>query len=161
MNRKEFRNRLNKALYKIKKKERKELLNHYDELILDYMENDMTEPEAVETLGNISDIAKDIYENIEPDKLKRCDKLLSVFIIADIFLIFASLLHAFGSHIIYHITNDGESSSISFVGGTDGPTSVFLAGKTSGNFSGWYAALILCALATVIYLIIRKHRNHL
>ncbi len=52
------------------------------------------------------------------------------------------------------------AAAVSIIGGADGPTSVFLAGKVGRNFSGGLtivggALLVVCA----IYMIIRKKQK--
>lgn len=53
-----------------------------------------------------------------------------------------------------------KAVSISIIGGADGPTSVFLAGKVGNDFS--LAAIVLGIILVVLILIVlakRKHRD--
>ena len=50
------------------------------------------------------------------------------------------------------------ASSIAIVGGADGPTSVFIAGKVGVPMMGLRIALGVAVSVTVVYLIL-KHRN--
>ncbi len=47
-----------------------------------------------------------------------------------------------------------EASSIGIIGGADGPTAIFLAGKTSFNFMAYIVAFI--AIGGIIYLIMTR-----
>lgn len=60
MTKNDFLNELKLRLKRIKRAERNRILQYYSELIDDMTENGKTEAEAVEALGNIDDIAKQI-----------------------------------------------------------------------------------------------------
>ncbi len=60
MTKNEFLNELKLRLKRIKRAERNRILQYYSELIDDMTENGKTEAEAVETLGSVDDIAKQI-----------------------------------------------------------------------------------------------------
>lgn len=60
---KQFLRELNHELGLLKKEERKKYLNNYEEIILDKMENGITEEEAVTDLGEVKQIAMDILNS--------------------------------------------------------------------------------------------------
>lgn len=65
---KQFLKQLNRELRPLKKEERIKCLNNYEEIILDKMENGITEENAVSDLGNVKQIAKDILNSyVESD----------------------------------------------------------------------------------------------
>lgn len=64
-----FLNALNLELRPLRKEERKKCLNDYEEIILDKMENGMTEEQAVSDLGSVKQSAKDILNSyVELDR---------------------------------------------------------------------------------------------
>lgn len=150
MTRKQFRKALNHALRKVKKSERQNYLNHYDELILDLMENGNAEQEAIAKQGSVKEIAAEIMENIEKDKLIRRDGVFIGLILLDIIFIGINLWQLIWENRI------GLSTSFSVIGGADGPTSIFLAGKVPASQGGWLGALVCLLLITLIYLIVKR-----
>lgn len=58
-----FLKALNLELRPLKKEECKKCLNDYEEIILDKMENGMTEEKAVSDLGSVKQLAKDILNS--------------------------------------------------------------------------------------------------
>ncbi len=63
MMKKQFIKELNHELRPLNKKERSKCLNNYDEVILDKMENGITEEKAVSELGNVKLPAKDVLNS--------------------------------------------------------------------------------------------------
>ncbi len=60
MNKLEFLKRLRKSLSGVSKKEKKERLNFYEEMIEDYIEEGLTEEQAVSKIGSTENIARQI-----------------------------------------------------------------------------------------------------
>ncbi len=50
-----------------------------------------------------------------------------------------------------------DAASIGIIGGADGPTSIFVAGRLSGVL---WAVALLAVLAALVFLIIQKVRHH-
>ncbi len=70
--REQFLRELNYELSILNKSERKKCLNNYEEIILDKMENGVTEDNAVVELGNVKKLAKDILNSyVESDEYGR------------------------------------------------------------------------------------------
>lgn len=59
----QFLKELNHELVLLKKAERKKYIDDYEEVILDKMENGITEEEAVSNLGDVKQLAKDILNS--------------------------------------------------------------------------------------------------
>ena len=74
MNKVEFIKKLKKELSKLPRRELKERLNFYSEMIDDRIEEGLSEEEAVANVGNIDEIVKQIYEEF-PEREKE-EKLL-------------------------------------------------------------------------------------
>lgn len=148
MNRKEFEKKLNHALKKIKRKEREELISHYNELISDLMENGMSEKNAIISQGSIESIAEEILENIEKEKLAEHDKYMRVLIAADIIFVIGSCLKI-----------QSYQTSVSVIGGADGPTSIFVAGKIGSGSDFWYVGLGICLVITLLYVFWKYRRK--
>lgn len=67
----QFLKELNRELQSLKKEERRKYLANYEEIILDKMDNGMTEENAVTSLGNVKQIGKEILNTYaEPDGRK-------------------------------------------------------------------------------------------
>lgn len=66
MRKEEFLKGLNKRLYGLKKTDKEDILNYYQELIEDKVENEnITEEEVINSLGSLDDIAKRVNPNFE------------------------------------------------------------------------------------------------
>lgn len=163
MTRNQFLKTLNKALKKIKKSERRNYLNHYDELISDLMENGMSEQDAIERQGSVKAIAAEILENIEADKLKHRDWMLIGLVTVDVILVGVNLWQVFLKKAmgVTLISGSGSGTSISIIGGADGPTNIFVAARLSPWQNGWLILMICALVATVIYFIIKKRKNRI
>ena len=154
MNRQEFLKALNRNLKNLKKEERKKYLEYYDEMIADIMETGVSEEEAVKRQGSVERIAADILAESGNRKVKIRDwRGISLVVISIILMVSCLLPTSF-----IKITGGNRNASISIIGGADGPTSIFIAGKV-GIPWGLYIATFVIVLSTVIYLI-RKYRKH-
>lgn len=67
----EFLEKLESKLDAIDEKERKKIIKKYQRIIEEKMKDKMTEKEAVKSLGNIDDIAKEICENYHVNLVNR------------------------------------------------------------------------------------------
>lgn len=143
MNKVQFLKCLNRQLHGLKRTERKKYINDYEEMISDMVENGMTEQEAIMKLGDIRKICSEILENSE-SRYCWIDWKGMVLIAASALLLLLSICRILLSNV----------SSI-IIGGADGPTSVFLAGKIP-QVSRLYIITGIALLVTGIYLIIRK-----
>lgn len=153
MTRKQFRKALNHALRKVKRAERQNYLKFYDELIMDLMEHGNTEQEAIEKQGSVKKIAAEIMENIEKDKLIHRDCVFAGLVLLDVIFSVINLWQLIWENRI------GLQTSFSVIGGTDGPTSIFLAGKVPPSQNGWVGALIFLLLVTFLYRIVKRMRR--
>lgn len=69
MNKAEFLKSLDSDLMKMNAAEKKKYIIYYDEIISDYVENGMTEVEAVNKIGSPAKIAKELIEDHDSVKL--------------------------------------------------------------------------------------------
>lgn len=71
MNKKDFLKKIENNLKSFEKSEINEIINYYEEIIADKMENGFTEEEAVDSLGDVDSITNEIKVNIV---MKRSNK---------------------------------------------------------------------------------------
>lgn len=94
----QFLKELNHELKCLTKDERKKSIDDYEEIILDKMDNGMTEENAVYSLGNVRQIAEDIissYEDLDEEKEDNYKKFSIIYPFADICIIGVSYLLAY------------------------------------------------------------------
>lgn len=161
MNKQEFLKELRKTLKNVRKREREDYIRRYDELLSDFMENGMSEGEAVRSLGSAQDIAAELMQNMSPGSRKRKDKLLIVFLLADLVLFGINVFQFFADRFIstLFLTKSQGASAVSVIGGADGPTSVFIAGKISEPLNLWLIAMVCMMVITLFYVIIRGRKK--
>ena len=72
MNKKEFLSAVKRKIKGLPKNDVQKSLEYYEEMIADYMEEGMTETQAVASVGTVDDVAEQILaENPIPPKIKR------------------------------------------------------------------------------------------
>lgn len=94
----QFLKELNHELKRLTKDERKKSIDDYEEIILDKMENGMTEENAVYSLGDVKQIAEDIissYEDLDEKKEDNYKKFSIIYPFVDICIIGVSYLLAY------------------------------------------------------------------
>lgn len=149
MNKAQFLKRLKRQLHNLKRSEREKYISDYEEMISDMVENGMTEQEAVSKLGNIKKISKEILENSEVT-YEWVDGKGKILIVVSFCLI---LFSAF-----CFVKSSVSNLFVSMIGGADGPTSIFIAGKIS-RISLIYVLTGIAVMITVIYLVRRKGKG--
>ena len=65
MNKTEFLNELDICLKRMQKEEREKFITYYDEMIADYIEDGMTEEDAVQKIGSPDAVAKEILSEAD------------------------------------------------------------------------------------------------
>ncbi len=145
----EYLKKLGKKLRKLKNHERTRQLEYFDEILTDMMENGMTEEEAVEKIGDLEKTAKEILEQCDRESFKGNDP-------KGMGLVAVTVLCGIGSlgFLAGHYLRSGIS--ISYIGGADGPTSVFIAGKI-GQPVWLYGMTVFMVGATAVYFWRKKH----
>ena len=98
---------------------------------------------------------KSLEEHMKKDKifigLVVLDAILLVLNLADSVL--GSMLRAaFSLH-------SSDAASIAIIGGADGPTSVFIAGKVGTPTKGLLIALVVAVIVTVVYAAVKKKKD--
>jgi len=146
MNKTQFLKSLKHQLRRLKRAERKKYINDYEEMISDMMENGMTEQEAISNLGDIKKISMEILENSEMGYQWIDWKGIGLMIIS-------ALLIAVS--VFWSVNNRAF-----VIGGADGPTSIFLAGKVS-HVSRIYIITGIVLVLTIVYLIIRRKEKRM
>ena len=71
MNKNEFLELLNKKLNTLSKKERKERISFYSEMIDDYIEEGLSEEDAINKIGDINEIVKSINIEVNTENNKK------------------------------------------------------------------------------------------
>lgn len=156
MTKKQFLKKLNNRLRRLKGTERKKYVSDYSEILSDMIENGMTETAAIHKLGDIEKIAREILENAGPESYRKLD-LIGIFLLAiSILLVLASLAELIIGYIVlgrFTFYSNG-ASSVSIIGGADGPTSIFLAGSV-GVPTALYVACGIVLLLTSTYFFLK------
>lgn len=95
----QFLRALNRELQPLKKEERKKYLANYEEIILDKMDNGMTEENAVTSLGNVKQISKEILNTYaDPDGRMLFNNLRhfnNIYMVIDAIVLTVSYLLAY------------------------------------------------------------------
>lgn len=147
MTKKDFLRKLNRELKKLQKPERSRYISYYDEIISDMMDGGMTENEAVEKQGNISDIAKEILKDVDESKLVKRDRIGIVLICTTIILAVASVIC---------IIALPEAGAISLMRNDGGSTAVFVAGKIKEPIALYLVAACIAFVCTIYFAVKRK-----
>lgn len=92
-------------------------------------------------------------KNATPEDFKPRDIIGSALMIISAFFVIVILL----SKLYWHFSDPTASASIAIIGGADGPTSIFLAGKI-GMPTSLYAIAATVITITVIYKLIRHFK---
>ena len=116
------------------------------------MESGISEAEAIKRQGSIEQLAHEILANASPESLKKRDIRGVCLIVASIILLACSFPSVF-----FAIRMKQLSTAISIIGGADGPTSIFVAGKI-GTPWGLYIATAVVVIVTIVYFV-RKYRK--
>lgn len=150
MSKKIFLKTLKRELRALNSSELQKNISYYDEIIADMMESGLSEKAAIEKIGAPQKIAREILENTSPENMRKKDIPGRILILASIITIILSVISGVRRYIFINDT-------ISIIGGADGPTSIFLAGRI-GAPRIWMVAVIL-VLVTVVYKIFRMNRK--
>lgn len=75
MNKREFLAKLEKALSRLNREERKRQLDYYEEIINDRIEEGMSEEEAVHRMGTVQGVAAKILSEAAPEQMKKKRKI--------------------------------------------------------------------------------------
>lgn len=148
MNKKEFLKKLKHELRKLKKEERNKYIEYYDEIISDIVERGVSEEEAIAKQGDVEKIAQDILANANPGVLRNKDWRGIALITASLIL----LLSNFVPFLLQNLFKISMNTSIEVIGGADGPTSIFVAGRI-GTPWGVYFATTVVVITTIVYFI--------
>jgi len=156
MNRAEFLKRLKKQLRRLKKTELQKNINDYEELISDMTESGLTEQEAVERIGSPEAAAAEILENTPPENFRKKDPIGRCLIALSVLFLSISLVTEYLTHT-FQTTYD----VITVIGGADGPTSIFLAGRLGRPFllNLITAAILILTLAYQIHKLHNKKKK--
>lgn len=93
-------------------------------------------------------------------KAGKREKVITVLTIISIIITFACLVfdYVIPQYLLYRFNLDVPAGgSIGIIGGADGPTSIFIAGKTSPAFTAIVFALL--SAAGIIYLVLSRKRQ--
>lgn len=119
------------------------------------MDKGVSEEEAIKRQGDVKSITDEILSNVNPKELKLFDlKGLLLAILSVIMILICAIPDAFTN-----LFNVQMNSSVSIIGGADGPTSIFIAGKI-GALTWMYVLTAVVIVLTVIYWIKRIRRRN-
>lgn len=165
MKKEQFIKRLRVSLRSLNRDEREKYLSYYEEMIADLTENGISEEEAVARQGEIGKIAEEILSENPMKKKRRADRIGAVLIVLT--LLFGSI----SGYLMYQeyqvkaafekLQMETANETISIIGGADGPTSVFLAGKITFPVRPdiLFMITILLIVITVLYFVRKTKRN--
>lgn len=159
MTKKQFLKKLEAKLGSLSRRERKRYVADYDEMIADMMESGLTEQEAVERLGSAEKIAREILEGAGAREPRRLDLPGTLLAAASLVLLAVSLYKYMSLRTMFGGAEGlltGEAVSV--IGGADGPTSIFLAGKVSDPLA-LYVIAGCCLLVTIFYFLKKFKRK--
>lgn len=154
MSKQEFLGKLKYELRKLKKEECKKYIDYYDEIISDIMDEGVPEEEAIKRQGDVKAIVQDILSNVPAGSLKIADWKGVLLLILSVISLLACII----PKIMEATMNFQMNSSISVIGGADGPTSIFIAGKISEPW-GLYIFTVIVVIINVVYWVKRARRK--
>ena len=157
MGKKQFLRELNRKLRTLEKSERRRYLDDYEEMIADMVEGGLTEEEAVSRLGSPEKIGETLLENTKPESRRRIDVPGTLLAALSLVLTVVSVWRYLTIRSIFGTFAGLSEQSVSVIGGADGPTSIFVAGKVSQPL-GLYAVTACLILVTVFYFV-KKYRK--
>ena len=153
MKKEQFIKNLRYSLRKLKKDEREKYLAYYEEIISDMIENGVSEEEAVAHQGGTKEIAEEI---LRENAVKRESKIGWIGTVLIILTLLCGMVSGYLMYQEYRIKSgieklQGEiaNETVSITGGSDGPTSVFLAGK----ITFWVRPDILIVITVMMVII--------
>ncbi len=146
MNKDTFLKALKKQLKRLKSSEIRKNIDYYDELISDMTENGLSEADALARIGAPERIAREILENTAPESFRQKNIPGRILIGMSIIALLLSLLETFRIYTI-------ACTSVSVIGGADGPTSIFIAGKL--NWPRLYGIAAVVVAVTAIYFLVK------
>lgn len=159
MNKKSFLDSLKKNLKELKRTEIQKHLNYYDELLSDMMENGLSEADAIAKIGTPEKIAEEILENAAPEEFTEKDTAGRVLVgISIVLAVVALVAKISGGMLPVSFSTSSAGTSIGIIGGADGPTSIFLAGKV-GEPVALYALAATMITVTIIYKLYRRNNK--
>lgn len=141
MDKKTYLRQLKRQLRPLGSKERTRQLEYFDEMISDMVEVGMKEEEAVKKIGDPKTTVEAILAQL-PEKQPGKDRM-------GLLLSAVSLLCLCASMTVFIVISLGHGFSL-YMGGGDGPTSIFLAGKI-GHPIWFYGFTALMAVITSSY----------
>lgn len=89
------------------------------------------------------------------------DKIFIGLVVVDAILLVLNICDSvFGSMIrtLFSLYTS-DAASIAIIGGADGPTSIFLAGKIGPPMDGLLIALVAAVIVTVVYVVVKKRKD--
>lgn len=165
MKKEQFIKNLRYSLRKLKKDEREKYLAYYEEIISDMIENGVSEEEAVAHQGGTKEIAEEI---LRENAVKREFKIGWIGTVLIILTLLCGMVSGYLMYQEYQIKSgieklQGEvaNETISLIGGADGPTRVFLAGKITFSVRPdiLFVITLLLLAATAFYFMQKIKKN--
>lgn len=152
MNKTAFLKALKKQLKSLNPPEIQKHIDYYDEIVSDMMENGLTEEEALAKIGSPQQLGREILENTAPEGFRKKDVPGRMLTAASAAAVLLTIADAVRIHIMF-------PTAVSIIGGADGPTSIFVAGKI-GRIPGLYEITAVLVLATAVYFLLKNRTSH-
>lgn len=115
------------------------------------MENGFTEAEAVAQIGASKKVAEEVLSNSAPECFRKKDVAGTILIVISAVTVLLAAIPSITSMIMQDV-------AVSVIGGADGPTSIYLAGRIGGP-SGMVIVAVIMILVTIVYKIVGKRRG--
>ncbi len=166
MKKEQFIKNLRYSLRKLKKDEREKYLAYYEEIISDMIENGVSEEEAVAHQGGTKEIAEEI---LRENAVKREFKIGWIGTVLIILTLLCGMVSGYLMYQEYQIKSEFAeihteiaNETVSITGGSDGPTSVFLAGKITFSVRPdiLFVITLLLLAATAFYFMRKIKRKN-
>lgn len=90
------------------------------------------------------------------------DKIFIGLVVVDVILLVLNLADSILGSMVRGLFSfySSDASSIAIIGGADGPTSVFIAGKVGVPMDGLLIAFIVAVIVTVVYVVVKKKKDN-
>lgn len=90
------------------------------------------------------------------------DKIFIGLVVVDAVLLVLNLADSVLGSMIKALFSvyTSDAAAISIIGGADGPTSIFLAGKVGPPMDGLLIALVCAVIVTVVYVMVKKKKDN-
>jgi uncharacterized membrane protein len=141
----------------------KRIMSDFESDIDARLESGMSWDEVIAELGSAKKASRDINEQMREFAFRKSPWRYFFGVIAVIsvgWLVLYGILQRFGMllNTLHWSFSPSEAASIGIIGGSDGPTAIFVTGKTAYGFPDWDVILVglILVVSVLAYLRLRK-----